>query len=63
MEQVIQDIKSNLNPETTNTNKWDLLKSIIKNPAESQVGYVKEERKLQTSDSAKQKKCQKNKKT
>ena len=37
-EQIMQEIKSNLHPETTITSKWDLLKSITKNPAESQVG-------------------------
>ena len=42
-EQIIQEIKSNLHPETTITNKWDLLKFIIKNAAESQVGYKKKE--------------------
>ena len=42
-EQIIQEIKSNLHPETTITNTWDLLKFIIKNAAESQVGYKKKE--------------------
>ena len=41
-EQIIQETRSNLHPETTFTHKWDLLKSIIKNAAESQVGYKKE---------------------
>ena len=36
--QITQEIKSNLHPTITNTNKWDLLKSIIKNAAVSQVG-------------------------
>ena len=49
-EQIIQEIKSNLHPETTITNKWDLLKSIIKNPAESQVGYKKKEKSKYISD-------------
>ena len=42
-EQIIQEIKSNLHPETIFTHKWDLLKSIINNAADSQVGYKKKE--------------------
>ena len=45
-----QELKSNLHPETTNTNKWDLLKSIIKNAVESQVGYKKKEHFKHVSD-------------
>ena len=50
-EKIIQEIKSNLHPETTVTRKCDLLKSIIKNAAESQVGYMKEENSIYISDS------------
>ena len=49
-EQIIQEIKSNLHPETTITHMWDLLKSIIKNAAESQVDYKKKENSKHISD-------------
>ena len=49
-EQIIEKLKSNLLPETTNTNKWDLLILIIKNAAESQVVYKKEKHFKYVSD-------------
>ena len=39
----LQRTNNTRNKETTITNKWDLLKFIIKNAAESQVGYKKKE--------------------
>ena len=49
-EQIKREIKSNLHSETTITQKCDLLKSIIKNAAESQVGYKKKENSKYISD-------------
>ena len=49
-EQIIQEIKNKLHAETTITNKWDLLKSIIKSAAESKVGYKRKEFSKYVSD-------------
>ena len=49
-EQIIQEIKNKLHAETTITNKWDLLKSIVKSAAESKVGYKRKEFSKYVSD-------------
>ena len=49
-EQIIQEMKCNLYPEITVTNKWDLLKYIIKNAAECKFGYKKKENHKYISD-------------
>ena len=61
-EQIKREIKSNLHSETAITQKWDLLKSTIKNALEFQVGYKKKENSKYISDPEIER-CQKNKQT